>query len=225
VFTEDAEKIQFKNVLPINVNYTSAEKSYGGNFDLNYFTEFLNNKATFSINQLFFYTRINKPILLTLLSNGYYQYRQPDGFIDTKGMETNIKLTYKNFKLFTGYTFADVKQHYNTTSDFILVAKHRLNNVLVYEIENKFKAGLEAYYFGPQKLSDGSTGKSYWLSGFMMEKIWDHFSVFINFENYLDVRQTKFDEIYTGTITNPVFRDIYAPVDGFVLNGGIKIKL
>lgn len=225
VFTEDAEKIQFKNVLPIDVKNTYAEKSYGGNFDINYHTSLFNDGVTFSINQLFFYTRINKPLLLTAISNGYYEYEQPDGFIDTKGTETNIKLTYKNFKLFIGYTFSDVKQHYNRTTDFFLVAKHRLNNVLVYEIENKFKAGLEAYYFSPQKLSDGTNGKSYWLTGFMAEKIWEHFSLFINFENYLDVRQTKFDAIYNGTITNPVFRDIYAPVDGFVLNGGIKIKL
>ncbi|HEY9221758.1 MAG TPA: hypothetical protein VIO43_09315 [Lutibacter sp.] len=31
--------------------------------------------------------------------------------------------------------------------------------------------------------------------------------------------------IYTGTITNPTFRDIYAPVDGFVVNGGLKLNL
>jgi len=137
----------------------------------------------------------------------------------------NAKFIYKNFKLFIGYTFADVKQHYSTTTEFPLVAKHRLNNVLVYELEDKLKIGLEAYYYSPQKLNDGTTGKPYWLCGLMAEKIWDKFSLFINFENILDVRQTKFDTIYTGTITNPVFRDIYAPVDGFVLNGGLKIKL
>jgi outer membrane receptor for ferrienterochelin and colicins len=40
-----------------------------------------------------------------------------------------------------------------------------------------------------------------------------------------DTRQTKFDTIYTGSITDPTFRDIYAPVEGFVVNGGIKIRL
>jgi outer membrane receptor for ferrienterochelin and colicins len=59
----------------------------------------------------------------------------------------------------------------------------------------------------------------------MTEKLWKKISVFINFENFTDTRQTKFDTIYTGPITNPVFRDIYAPVDGFVVNGGFKIKL
>jgi iron complex outermembrane receptor protein len=49
--------------------------------------------------------------------------------------------------------------------------------------------------------------------------------VFFNFENLFDTRQTKFDTIYTGPISNPVFRDIYAPVDGFVVNGGVKVRL
>jgi len=225
VFTEEAEKIQFKNVLPIDIKNRNAERSYGGNFDVNYHATLFNNEVSLSINQLFFYTRINDPLVLTQVVNGYYSYLQPKGFIHTKGTETNIKLTYKNFKLFTGYTFADVTQHDMTTTEFPLVAKHRVNNVLVYEVEDKLKIGLEAYYYSPQKLNDGATGKAYWLTGLMIEKLWEHFSIFFNFENFIDTRQTGFDTIFTGTITNPVFRDIYAPVDGFVINGGIKIRL
>ena len=93
VFTEDAERIQFKNVLPIDIKNTDAEKSYGANFDINYRTTLFNNKVSFSINQLFFYTRINNPLVLTQLTNDYYEYLQPKGFIDTKGIETNVKLT------------------------------------------------------------------------------------------------------------------------------------
>jgi iron complex outermembrane receptor protein len=225
VFTDDAEKIQFKNVLPIDIKNTNAEKSFGGNFDINYRTTLFNNKISFSANQLFFYTRINNPLILTPDANGFYHFLQPHGFIDTKGMETNIRLTYKNFKLFVGYTFTDANEHYATITELPLVARHRLNNVLIYEVEHKLKVGLEAYYVGRQKLNDGTTGKQYWLAGCMIEKLWPHFSLFINFENFTDTRQTKFGNIYSGTITYPVFTDIYAPVDGFVFNGGIKIKL
>jgi len=106
-----------------------------------------------------------------------------------------------------------------------LVAKHRLNNVLIYEIHDELRIGLEAYYFSPQQLNDGRTGRQYWILGLMTEKIWEDFSIFLNFENFLDTRQTKFETIFTGSITNPTFNDIYAPVDGFVVNGGLKIKL
>jgi len=225
VFTEDAERIQFRNVLPINISETEAEKSVGGNFDINYKTS-LSDKMSFSINTLLFYTQIKNPLMLTPTTENLFEFQQPNGSIDTKGIETNVKLTYGDLKLFVGYRLADVKEHYNGESTkFPLVAKHRLNNVLMYEIEDSLKMGLEAYYFSPQELNDGAKGKEYWLFGFMVEKIWDSFSIFINFENFGDTRQTKFDTIYTGTITNPTFRDIYAPVDGFVINGGLKIKL
>ncbi|WP_114936726.1 TonB-dependent receptor [Mucilaginibacter endophyticus] len=226
VFTEDAERIQFRNVLPIDVANTKAERSYGANYDITYKTGLFDNMVSLNINQLFFYTRIERPILLTPLADGNLQYQQPPGDLNTKGMETNVKLTYDEFKLFIGYTFADVTQH---TGDKIinypLVSRHRINNVLVYEIEDQLKLGAEAYYFSPQHLSDGSVGRGYWTAGFMAEKMWKRFSLFINFENLTDTRQTKFGSIYTGSITNPTFKDIYAPLDGFVVNGGIKLKL
>lgn len=225
IFSEDAERIQFRGVLPIDVSKTRAEQSVGTNFDINYKTS-LSDEVFLSVNTLFFYTQVKNPLVLVPTSSSLFEFQQPKGFIDTKGIETNVKLSYADFKLFIGYTFADVKQHYNGNSTaFPLVAKHRLNNVLMYEIEDKLKIGLEAYYFSPQKLNDGSTGKSYWITGLMAEKLWESFSVFINFENFLDTRQTRFDTIYTGSITSPNFRDIYAPVDGFVINGGLKIKL
>jgi len=96
---------------------------------------------------------------------------------------------------------------------------------LMYEKHESIKIGLEAYYYSPQKLNDGTTGQQYWIFGLMTEKIWENFSVFLNFENFSDTRQTRFDSIYTGSISNPQFRNIYAPVDGFVINGGIKLKL
>lgn len=226
IFTEDAERIQFKNVRPIDLNQTKAERSYGANYDLSYRQAWLNDRLVFSINQMFFYTRINRPILLSTHADGDFGYMQPNGNLETKGMETNLRLSFANFKLFSGYTYADVKQQINSASNpYPLVSKHRLNQVLMYEVEDQWKIGAEAYFFSKQKLNDGTTGKSYWTTGLMVEKLWERFSVFINFENFTDTRQTKFDSIYTGSITNPVFRDIYAPVDGFVMNGGIKLKL
>jgi len=95
----------------------------------------------------------------------------------------------------------------------------------VYEINGKLKLGLEAYYYSSQPLTDGKTGRPFWVMGFMAEKIIKSISFFVNFENLTDTRQTRFDTIYTGTITHPVFRDIYAPLDGFVVNGGVKLRL
>ncbi|MEG0917363.1 MAG: TonB-dependent receptor [Myroides sp.] len=225
IFTEESERLQYQNVMPINDKTNKLEKSYGGNADINYRTN-ISDEWTFSINQLFFYTYLDNPLLLENPSVNLYQFVSSPGYINTKGTETNIKIGYDDFKLFLGYTYTDAQLHQNgTTTESPLTPKHRVNSVLMYEIEDKWKIGLEAYYFSSQKLNDGTTGKNYWTCGFMAEKIWERFSLYINFENFLDTRQTRFDNIYTGTITNPVFKDIYAPLDGFVINGGIKFRL
>jgi outer membrane receptor for ferrienterochelin and colicins len=225
IFTEETERIQYKSVLPISAAINKLEKSYGTNFDVNYKTT-LFNAVSLSVNQLFFYTRINHPLLLGNAGVNLYQLINADGYVTTKGWETNVKLSYHDFKLFIGYTFTDAQLNEDGKKrPNPLTAKHRLNNVLMYELEDKWKIGLEAYYYSSQVLNDGKTGQPYWTCGFMAEKLWEHFSLFVNFENFTDTRQTKFDTIYTGSVTRPVFRDIYAPLDGFVVNGGLKLKL
>ena len=225
IFTEESERLQYQNVMPIDDKTNKLEKSYGANADINYRT-YIGEDWSFSINQLFFYTYLDNPLLLENSSANLYQFVNSPGYIHTKGTETNIKIGYDDLKLFLGYTYTDARLHQNgTTVESPLTPKHRINSILMYEIEDKWKIGLEAYYFSRQKLNNGTTGKDYFITGFMAEKIWERFSLYINFENFLDTRQTRFDSIYTGTITNPVFKDIYAPLDGFVINGGIKFKL
>ena len=227
IFTEDAERLLYRNVAPIDPEQHKLEKSYGVNADINYRTRFAGDKISFSFNHLFFYTRIHDPLILRQpFGSPVYFFENVDGHFDSKGMETNVKLGYNGFKLFLGYTLTKAYLHEgNVVTENFLTSRHRLNSVLLYEVEEKWKVGLEAYYFSKQQLSDGTTGKPYWITGFMVEKLWEKFSLYINFENFTDSRQTRFDTIYTGTIDNPQFRDIYAPLDGFVVNGGIKLRL
>ena len=224
VFNEEAERIQFQNILPINNERTEIEKSAGGNFDVNFRSQI--GRFRLHLNQLFFYTRLNEPLVLFPASGGKMEFRNANGHMDSKGLETNIGLVLDAVKFYFGYTYTDVNTHFDGDKEwFPLTSRHRLNYTLVYEKEGFLKAGLEAYYNSPQKLSDGAIGKDYWMFGFMAEKIWEKFSLFINFENFTDARQTRFDTIFTGDINTPVFRDIYAPVEGFVTNGGIRIRL
>ncbi|MEI2740365.1 MAG: TonB-dependent receptor [Chitinophagaceae bacterium] len=225
IFAEESERLQYKNVLPVDDDVNKMERSYGVNADINYKTKFADGEVSFSINHLFFYTRIADPLLLQP-DGSNYRFNTVTGHIDSRGMETNIKLSYSDFKLFLGYTYIHAELHQgNIKTENFLTPRHRLNSVLLYEVHEKWKAGLEAYYFGKQKLSDGGSGKPYWITGFMIEKLWKKVSLYINFENFLDARQTKYGNIYTGSINNPVFKDIYAPLDGFVVNGGVKIRL
>lgn len=225
IFTEESERIQYQNVLPISSQLNKLERSYGINWDVNYRTA-LSDEITFSFNHLLFYTLLNNPLTLELYAADQLRFINLNGHMDTKGMETNVKLTYDDFKLFIGYSLTDAKIHAGSIlKQNPLTAKHRLNNVLMYEVEEKWKLGAEAYYYSKQMLNDGAAGKPYWIFGFMAEKLWERFSLYINFENFTDTRQTRFDSINSGSVSDPVFRDIYAPLDGFVINGGLKLRL
>ncbi|MDR2058156.1 MAG: TonB-dependent receptor plug domain-containing protein [Dysgonamonadaceae bacterium] len=224
IFTEESERIQYQNVLMVNNGVNQLERSSGVNADVNYRTV-IAGEITFSLNQLFFYTYLNRPLMLNYLSDNRLQFQNINGHIDTKGAETNLKIGYNDFKLFLGYTLIDASVNENGNwHQNLLTPKHRVNATLMYEVEEKWRAGLEAYYNGKQSLNDGTTGQAYWVFGAMIERIWEHFSLFANFENFTDTRQTRLGNIYTGTITNPVFNDIYAPLDGFVVNAGIKLR-
>jgi len=225
-FGADAEAIHYRGLLPIDTNQLVAEESMGLNADLNHrFT--LNNEATLNFNLLVFYNKVNNPLRLVEVNSNQFAYSQPDDYLDTKGAEVGLVWRWKDFKYFFGYTHADVEEHMTTSvKTSPLMPKNRMNNVFVFERENDFRIGLEAYYYGEQELNDGTMGKDFWIYGLMMEKVYEKgFSVFLNFENFSDTRQTRFGSIVSGTKLNPVFSDIYAPLDGFVVNGGIKIKL
>lgn len=226
IFTEESERIQYQNVLPVSAHHNKLERSYGINWDINYKASLFDEQIFLSINHLLFYTYLNHPLAMIPVNGNELQFRNLPGHTDTRGMETNIKLGFQDFKFFMGYSLTDTKIHNNgTIRSNPLTARHRLNNVLMYEVEDKWKLGTEAYYYSSQKLTDGSKGKPYWIFGFMAEKLWEKFSLYINFENYTDTRQSRFDTFYTGSVSSPVFRDIYAPLDGFVINGGIKLRL
>jgi outer membrane receptor for ferrienterochelin and colicins len=227
IFTEKAEEQVFGNVRPLNLSGMKTERSIGVNGDVNFVATFA-GEGTVSVNQMVFYTRLNSPLEFhpdSLLRQVYF-FRNSTANIRTAGAETNLKITWKNFILFGGYTFVDAVKSAQGKSTFLpQTARHRINSVLMYEIEDAWRVGLEAFYFSKQSLTNGFITPDYWILGFSAQKKWEHFSVFINFENFTDTRQTRFGNIYDGSLDNPVFSEIYAPLDGFVFNAGFFIRL
>jgi iron complex outermembrane receptor protein len=218
-FIDDAEKVNYQNVHSPDLSVVKAETSYGIHADLNYQQQF--DEWGITVNQLFFYTKLDN---YTTLQNGYIV--NPPGSIDTRGAETNARISLDDLGIYLGYAYTDANQHvYNTTTQLPLVARHRANMDVTYEIENSFRFGVEGFYTGSQQLSDGSTGRSFYVFGVLVQKMWKRLDLFINAENLTDQRQTKWGSIYTGNMAHPVFADIYAPLDGRVINGGIRLKL
>ena len=46
----------------------------------------------------------------------------------------------------------------------------------------------------------------------------------LNCENLFDYRQTKKETIVSGSISNPAFKQIWAPIDGRVINLSARIN-
>lgn len=223
LFTEETETIQYRNVDQLN--NVQSEKSYGGTADVNLRTKLSNNLA-FTLNHMFFYTMIDKPLILRTGIDGY-NFVNATSPVHSTGFETNAKFIYKeNFKLFLGFTFTDTKAKYLTGNQFLpLVPREKLNSALIYEKEGVVKLGLEGYFTGRQYLSDGTRTPAFKELGFMAEKIFKKFSLYINFENFTDTRQGKYKNVVNGSHLNPTFDEIWTHTEGFVFNGGIKIKL
>jgi len=62
-------------------------------------------------------------------------------------------------------------------------------------------------------------------TGIVVERTIDNFVIFLNAENFTDVRQTRFQSLESTPYNTPQFTDVWAPLDGFFFNGGLKIKL
>ena len=224
LFTEESEAQQFINILPLNEDLLDAEQSAGLNIDINRSFDFASG-ISLNLNMLVFYTRVDDPLHLVRQTGNQFVYSQPTEYLDTKGTEINAAWYWNDFKLFFGYTHTDVEEHGPLgVGESPLIPEDRVNTVFVYEREDDVRIGLEAYYFGQQVLNNGKKSRDYWIFGLMMEKIFKDYSLFLNFENFSDTRQTRYETIYSGSPANPSFNDIYAPLDGFVINGGIKLS-
>ncbi|MEM9650311.1 MAG: TonB-dependent receptor, partial [Bacteroidota bacterium] len=155
IFTEEAEFINYSNVQPIDKDVLDAERSYGLNLDFNYQTRLFDN-LSFSINQLFYRTTIRDGLLLNPAGNEFSQFENASGKILSKGAETNVKFTYKDFRWFLNYALIDTRLNYLPGNpQKPLTAKHNAGSVLMYESE-KWRIGYETYYTGKQILSNGT---------------------------------------------------------------------
>ncbi len=110
IFTEEAETLLFRNVLPIG-NSLKAERSRGGTLDVNY-RNTIGEKFSYTVNQMFFYTKIEDPLVLLERAGGLFQFVNAAEPVTSRGFETNARLSYDIVKLFAGYTFTHAKANY-----------------------------------------------------------------------------------------------------------------
>lgn len=234
VFQEETEEALFRNVFSI-ANTVKPELSAGGTADLvatlpNF------NGLSITITQMYFYTRILRPIVATTtfiencptLDCEQLSYSNAKGYIESRGVETGLRLNYRGFGFGINYSLIDHNREINKVKSIApLTAKHQLALLAGYELFGKFSFGVDCYYFSPQRLSDGTKTRSIWELGINTQLDLKYILIFANLENILDIRQSRYGTIVTPypTYSHPKFADLYAPLEGTILNAGFKLRL
>jgi outer membrane receptor for ferrienterochelin and colicins len=159
------------------------------------------------------------------------ELRNAAGPTETAGTELLLRYRRDHFALTGSYVFVRATESDpaapGTTRDLPLTPRHTAGLVAMWEDHDRGMLGIEAYYTGRQPLDNNpwrDEGRAHLHLGVLGELRREGWSVFLNAENLLNVRQTRHD---------PLVRDVrapdgswtvdaWAPLEGVSLNGGVR---
>lgn len=155
-----------------------------------------------------------------------------DGITRMRG--TELLLRYKNdgFTVTGSYVFVDTSEPDPNgigRSQLPLTPRHTAGLVAIWEEHGSHRLGFEAYYTGRQELEDNpfrERSRPYFFLGLLGEVTRGNVSFFLNAENLLNIRQTRYDPLLLPqrAASGEWTVDAWAPLEGFTLNGGFRLK-
>lgn len=150
----------------------------------------------------------------------------------TRGVELLARHRWDSFVVTGSYVYVDATEPDPSglgRRDVPVTPKHTAGFVAMWEEHDVGRIGFEAYYSGEQTLDDNpfrSTSEPYLEVGLLGEVVLGDIRLFVNFENILDVRQSRYDRLVRPTrATDGSWTvDAWAPLDGFTVNAGFRLK-
>ncbi|HLI92878.1 MAG TPA: TonB-dependent receptor, partial [Puia sp.] len=219
VFNAQDEEEGYLQVRPIAPT-VNAERSGSVNLSLNYQGR-LTDEITIAIDQNFYYTRLENALIPNTdsLLKGWLVYYNAPGPVVSRGSETNARFTLDDLSLYLGYSLTDARRRYLPGNPRLpLTPRSKLVAGLTWESEPHWKAGAEAFFTGSQYLDNGQKTQPFQTFDLMVQHSWGPFSILLNVENVTDTRQSRFGPLYTGTMQDPVFKEVYAPLEGRIFS-------
>jgi iron complex outermembrane receptor protein len=151
---------------------------------------------------------------------------------DTAGIEAVGRYRIEGFVFMATYGWTSSTEPDPETAaqrDVPLTPRHAGSLNAIWEDDEWGRIGVEAYYTGRQPLEDNpyrSAGRPYWLIGLLAERRIGAARLFVNAENIFNVRQTKDDPLLLPQPLNDGrwTVDLWAPIDGVVVNAGIRVR-
>jgi outer membrane receptor for ferrienterochelin and colicins len=147
----------------------------------------------------------------------------------TSGIETVATFRRVPFSVTGTYTYVHSAEGVGGgRGDVPLTPRQSAGLVGMWEREGRGRVGLEAYFTGTQRLEDNplrSQSEPYALFGGLVEQRFGRLRLFVNAENLGGVRQTKWDPLVRPeqAVDGRWTVDAWAPLDGRVVNGGVRI--
>lgn len=216
VFTVENLSGSFQDLRPLSKNVKS-EYSTSVNGDVNFHT-LIHDIVGLSLNQAFYFTNISNPVVVQ--NNELVNSTDETQSI---GSDTYIRLKISALELYFGYN------HTLSTlgsRPVLFAPRDKASMTAAYEIEKKWRFGIENSWVANQYLNETTTAPSYWFWAAMIErKLGENASLVLNGENLLDVRQSRLESLFTGSIRQPLFKGLYMPIDGRVINVALRVKL
>jgi iron complex outermembrane receptor protein len=176
----------------------------------------------------FFDSSVTHPI--DVERTGRYQLVNLSEPTHNVGAEFLGTLRKSQFSATLSYTYVHSRQfEFGQRVDTPLTPRQSFGIVGTWEKEKVARIGVESYYTGRQRLEENpyrDESKAYVLFGFLAERMFGRFRLFINVENLTNVRQTRWDPLLRRDrgVDGRWTVDAWAPLDGRVLNGGVRLK-
>jgi outer membrane receptor for ferrienterochelin and colicins len=200
------------------------ERSTGLNTDINY--HFILGRVTVQLNEALYYTHILNPVTIIYATNGEQALSNGNYVINSYGTDTYVRASYNAIELYLGYNHTESLQETATTYVYTpFNPKDKFSATLAYEIESKWRMGVEASWVGNQYIHINERVHDFWFLAAMLERKFKFGSLVLNCENLMDTRQSQFETIVTGSRIDPVFKPLWAPLEGRVINLSLKIAL
>jgi outer membrane receptor for ferrienterochelin and colicins len=228
-FIEDTDETGLSRIAPLEG--LVAERAWGGSLDVTRRAGGLELTATV------FASNVRNPVQLVgesegdMQTNGQFMLVNASGRTTTWGSELLGRYRSGPFLAIATYAFVrsrELDEESGLRREVPLTTRHYATTDLMFESENWGRAGIELYYVGRQELDDNpyrTSGVGQFIVGALVEKRFERFRLFVNSENLGDVRQTRYDPLVRPE-RHPDGRwtvDAWAPLDGRVINGGIRV--
>lgn len=223
-FVDEIESAGLSRLAPLR--NLKAETANTASLDLGYAT------GRTELIAAVFASDVDDAVRLVTTGSQGVRLANVDGSTRTRGIELLARHRWDGFSVTGTYVHVNATEPSESGPGRQRVARtprHTAGIVAMWEEHGRGRLGVEAYYTGKQRLEDNpfrDSSRPYLELGLLGEIVLGRASLFLNLENILDIRQTKYDPL-VRPLRAPDGRwtvDVWAPTDGFVANAGVRLK-